>query len=51
MLMYADPSDNGLEHPFLRNFNHRTFYSLDDWYDAVSSIGPAPDPEAQQPLF
>ena len=51
VLMYADPSDNGLEHPFLRNFNHRTFYSVDDWYDAVSSIGPAPDPEAQQPLF
>ena len=51
VLMYADPSDNGLEHPFLRNFNHRTFYSVDDWYDAVSSIAPAPDPEAQQPLF
>ena len=51
VLMYADPSDNGLEHPFLRNFNHRTFYSVDDWYDAVSRIGPAPDPEAQQPLF
>ena len=51
VLMYADPSDNGLDHPFLRNFNHRTFHSLDDWYDAVSRIGPAPDPEAQQPLF
>ncbi len=51
VLMYADASDNGLEHPFLRNFNHRTFYSIEDWFDAISRIEPAASPEAQQPLF
>ena len=51
VLMYVDPSDDGLEHPFLRNFNHRTFYSLDDWYEAISRIVPPSATEAQQPLF
>ena len=51
VLMYADASDHGLEHPFLRNFNHRTFYSIEDWFDAISRIGPSASPEAQQPLF
>ena len=39
-LMYADPADGGLEHPFLRNFNHRTFYRLEDWCDAISDFAP-----------
>ena len=51
VLMYADASDHGLEHPFLRNFNHRTFYSIEDWFDAISRIGPSASPEAQQALF
>ena len=51
VLMYADASDHGLEHPFLRNFNHRTFYSIEDWFDAISRIGPAPTSDTQQPLF
>ncbi len=51
VLMYADPSDDGLEHPFLRNFNHRTYHSLDEWYEAISRIGPAALPDAQRPLF
>ncbi len=51
VLMYADPTDDGLEHPFLRNFNHRTFHGLEDWYEAISRINPTPTPEPQQPLF
>ena len=51
VLMYAHPDDNGLDHPFLRNFIHRTFYTLDEWYDAISRLAPAGDGTRQQPLF
>ena len=50
-LMYADPADGGLDHPFLRNFNHRTFYRLEDWCDAISDFAPEGAGDAQQPLF
>jgi hypothetical protein len=51
VLMYADPSDDGLDHPFLRNFNHRMFYDPEDWFDAIRQIAPNPEPGAQRPLF
>ncbi len=51
VLVYADPSDDGLGHPFLRNFNHRTFYELEDWLDAIRQVAPAAAPETQRPLF
>lgn len=51
VLMYADPGDDGLEHPFLRNFNHRTFYDLEAWCDAIRQTAPDPGAGGQQPLF
>ena len=51
VLMYADPEDNGLDHPFLRNFNHRTYYAMDDWFEAIANLAPGDAGEAQRPLF
>ena len=51
VLMYADPSDGGLDHPFLRNFNHRTFHDLDEWFVAIRQIAPNAEPDSQRPLF
>ncbi len=51
VLMYADPEDDGLDHPFLRNFNHRTYYTMDDWFDAIANLAPAGAGDPQQPLF
>ena len=51
VLVYADPSDGGLDHPFLRNFNHRTFHDPEEWFDAIRQVAPHPDTEAQRPLF
>ena len=51
VLMYADPADGGLEHPFLRNFNHRTFHDLEEWFDAIRQIAPSAEPDPQRPLF
>lgn len=53
VLMYADPDDDGLEHPFLRNFTHRTYYALDEWYDAIGRVaaGAGSDAARQQSLF
>ena len=51
VLMYADPDDGGLDHPFLRNFNHRVFYDPEEWFDAIRQIAPHREPGAQRPLF
>ena len=51
VLMYADPEDDGLDHPFLRNFNHRTYYAMDDWFEAISNLAPGEAQDAQRPLF
>ena len=51
VLMYADPSDGGLDHPFLRNFNHRTFQDPEEWFDAIRQITPGGEPDPQRPLF
>ena len=51
VLMYADPDDDGLDHPFLRNFNHRMFHDPEEWFDAIRQIAPRPEPGAQRPLF
>lgn len=51
VLMYADPADDGLDHPFLRNFNHRTFHTLEEWFDAIRQVAPRPAGEEQRPLF
>ena len=51
VLMYADPSDGGLDHPFLRNFNHRTFHDFEAWFDAIRQVAPSAEPDPQQPLF
>ena len=51
VLMYADPEDNGLDHPFLRNFNHRTYYALDGWFEAIASVMPVDRDNPQRPLF
>ena len=51
VLMYADPSDGGLDHPFLRNFNHRTYYAVEDWFNAIAGMIPTAQANPQQPLF
>ena len=51
VLMYADPADGGLDHPFLRNFNHRMFHDPEEWFDAIHQIAPTAEPGAQRPLF
>jgi adenylate kinase len=51
VLMYADPADGGLDHPFLRNFNHRTFQDTDEWFEAIRQITPGGEPDPQRPLF
>ena len=51
VLMYADPADGGLDHPFLRNFNHRTFHDFEAWFDAIRQIAPGSEPDPQRPLF
>ena len=51
VLMYADPEDNGLDHPFLRNFNHRTYYAMDDWFEAIANLAPDDAGDPQRPLF
>ncbi len=51
VLMYADPEDGGLDHPFLRNFNHRTYQTVDDWFDAITNIVPIDRDNSQRPLF
>ena len=51
VLMYADPGDGGLDHPFLRNFNHRTYHSTEEWFDAIANILPAERDNPQRPLF
>ena len=51
VLMYADPADGGLDHPFLRNFNHRVFHNPEEWFHAIRQIAPHPEPGAQRPLF
>ena len=39
------PADGGLDHPFLRNFNHRTFHDPDEWFDVPSGRScPMPSP-------
>ena len=51
VLMYADPEDGGLDHPFLRNFNHRTYQTMEDWFNAIANIVPTERDDAQRPLF
>ena len=51
VLMYADPEDNGLDHPFLRNFNHRTYYDMNAWFEAIANLAPGDAGDAQRPLF
>ena len=51
VLMYADPGDGGLDHPFLRNFNHRTYHATEEWFDAIANIVPAERDNPQRPLF
>ena len=51
VLMYTDPSDGGLDHPFIRNFTHRTFHDPEEWFDAIRQIAPDADPDPQRPLF
>ena len=51
VLMYADPEDNGLDHPFLRNFNHRTYYAIEDWFKAIANLAPDDAGDPQRPLF
>ena len=51
VLMYADPEDGGLDHPFLRNFNHRTYHTTDEWFDAIANIMPVDRDNPQRPLF
>ena len=51
VLMYADPADDGLDHPFLRNFNHRMFHDSEEWFDAIRQIAPRSTTQEQQPLF
>ncbi len=51
VLMYADPSDEGLDHPFLRNFNHRTYQSIEGWFDAIANVVPVDRDNSQRPLF
>ena len=51
VLMYADPEDDGLDHPFLRNFNHRTYHAMDDWFEAIANLAPGDASVAQRPLF
>ena len=51
VLMYADPEDGGLDHPFLRNFNHRTYYATEDWFNAIADIAPGDRDNPQRPLF
>ena len=51
VLMYADPEDAGLDHPFLRNFNHRTYHTTEEWFDAIANIAPVDRDNPQQPLF
>ena len=51
VLMYADPEDGGLEHPFLRNFNHRIYHTMEDWFEAIAGLAPGDAGDAQRPLF
>ncbi len=51
VLMYADPADGGLDHPFLRNFNHRMFHNPQEWFDAIRQIAPCREPGTQRTLF
>ena len=51
VLMYADPEDGGLDHPFLRNFNHRTYHTTDEWFDAIANVAPVDRDNPQRPLF
>ena len=51
VLMYADPQDGGLDHPFLRNFNHRTYHTTDEWFDAIANVAPGDRDDPQRPLF
>lgn len=50
VLLYADPADGPLDHPFLRNFTHRTYHNLEEWCAAITDLAPASD-NPQQPLF
>ena len=51
VLMYADPEDGGLDHPFLRNFNHRTYQTTAEWFDAIAGVVSTEADNAQRPLF
>ena len=51
VLMYADPDDGGLDHPFLRNFNHRTYHGTEEWFDAIANVVPTDRNDGQRPLF
>ena len=51
VLMYADPEDGGLDHPFLRNFNHRTYHDTQEWFEAIANVVPTDRDDGQRPLF
>ena len=51
VLVYADPEDGGLDHPFLRNFNHRTYHDTEEWFNAIANVAPVDRDSAQRPLF
>ena len=51
VLMYADPEDGGLDHPFLRNFSHRTYHTTEEWFDAISNVAQVDRDNPQRPLF
>ena len=49
--MYTDPEDGGMDHPFLRNFNHRTYHDTEDWFNAIANVAPVDRDDVQRPLF
>ena len=51
VLMYTDPEDGGMDHPFLRNFNHRTYHDTEDWFNAIANVAPVDRDDVQRPLF